>query len=155
MTISPALNPIGKSCQTLCLLLPLPKPQKPIILQRPLHLSVCWHKTCLQRAGGIVVSHIDQQSPFPRFHMLQIMLWASFTFELFKQFWGLIENEFTNALIQFQQSVIIPLGKPHLIFILKSNNPVAIQDYILICFSNVTYKILTKTLMNKNETFPS
>ncbi|GJR00332.1 RNA-directed DNA polymerase, eukaryota [Tanacetum coccineum] len=74
-----------------------------------------------------------------------------FTFDFFKRYWGLVEDDFFKAINHFHSSEKIPLGcnSSFVTLIPKVVDPVFIKDYRPISLIGSFYKIVGKLLANR------
>ncbi|GKV13708.1 hypothetical protein SLEP1_g24695 [Rubroshorea leprosula] len=69
----------------------------------------------------------------------------------FKQYWPIIGQEVTTAVLQFLNDGIMAngLNKTHIVLIPKKKNPVSMKDFCPISLCNVLYKLISKVLANR------
>ncbi|WOL07126.1 hypothetical protein Cni_G15863 [Canna indica] len=71
--------------------------------------------------------------------------------EFFIKYWAIVKDSFISGLTEFANSAVLPAswGETDLIFIPKKDGASKVTDHRLIALCNVTYKIVSKVLVNK------
>jgi hypothetical protein len=71
--------------------------------------------------------------------------------QFFQQNWAVMKDDVTKAVKDFFSKGVMPEGMNDTVIVLipKGNNPECLEDYRPISLRNVTYKIISKCLVNR------